>query len=336
MEHRTLGDSGLTVSAIGLGCAALSGLYGDFDAAEAGRVFDAALAHGIDFLDTSEIYGAQGLAQGVGHNERLIGAAIRGRRDGLVIATKCGHAYDEASGAFATDGRPELVGPACEASLRRLGVEAIDLLYLHRVDTRVPIEDTVGAMARLVEAGKVRHLGLSEAGPQTLRRADATHRIAALQSEYSVWTRDMEAEILPLCRELGIGFVAYAPLGRGMLTGALNSAADIGSADWRRDIPRFQGENFTRNRALVARLEALAGERGCTASQLALAWILAQPWGIVPIPGSDRVRYVAENAAAVEIRLAPEELTAIAAAAPPEAVAGHRKAPGQRAGIENA
>ena len=333
MHTRVLGDGGLEVSAVGLGGAALSGLYGDFDGAEAARVFDAAFACGIDFIDTSEIYGAQGLVQGIGHNERLIGDAIRGRRDGLVIATKCGHAYDEATGAFATDGRPDLVAPACEESLQRLGAGTIDLLYLHRVDPRVPIEDTIGAMGRLVEAGKVRHIGISEAGPETLRRAHATHRLAALQSEYSIWTRDMEDEILPLCAELGIGFVAYAPLGRGMLTGALASEADIRPADWRRDIPRFQGANFDHNRALVARLAHIATARSCTLSQLALAWILAQPWGVVPIPGSDRVRYVEENAAAADIELTADDLADIDAAMPPGEIAGHRKAPARLDGI---
>lgn len=333
MHNRVLGDGGLEVSAVGLGCAALSGLYGDFDGAEAVRVFDAAFGCGINFVDTSEIYGAQGLVQGIGHNERLIGDAIRGRRDGLVIATKCGHAYDEATGAFATDGRPDLVAPACEASLQRLGAEVIDLLYLHRVDAKVPIEDTIGAMGRLVEAGKVRHLGISEAGPETLRRAHATHKLAALQSEYSIWTRDMEDEILPLCAELGIGFVAYAPLGRGMLTGALASEADIKQADWRRDIPRFQGENFDHNRALVERLSHVAAARSCTLSQLALAWILAQPWGVVPIPGSDRVQYVEENAAAADIVLTADDLADIDAAMPPGEIAGHRKAPARLDGI---
>ncbi len=335
MHNRALGRSGLDVSAVGLGCATLSGLYGEFDAAEAARVFDAAFACGVSFLDTSEIYGAQGLVQGVGHNERLIGNAIRGRRDGLVIATKCGHAYDEATGAFATDGRPELIAPGADASLARLGIEVIDLLYLHRVDVKVPIEDTVGAMGRLVEAGKVRYLGISEAGPQTLRRAHETHKLAALQSEYSIWTRDMEDEILPICRDLGIGFVAYAPLGRGMLAGALTSEADIKQADWRRDIPRFQGENFDHNRSLVDRLAEIAAARSCTLSQLALAWILAQPWGVVPIPGSDRVRYVEENAAAADIELSAADLAAIDAAMPPDAVAGHRKAPGRLKGIES-
>lgn len=335
MQKRALGDSGLEVSAVGLGCATLSGLYGECDPGEAARVFDAAFANGIDFLDTSEIYGAQGLVQGIGHNERLVGQAIRGRRAGLVIATKCGHAYDEATGAFAIGGRPELVGPACEASLERLGIEAVDLLYLHRVDAKVPVEETIGAMGRLVEAGKARHIGISEAGPETLRRAHATHPLAALQSEYSIWTRDMEAEVLPVCAELGIGFVAYAPLGRGMLTGTLTSVDDIGQADWRRDIPRFQGENFDRNRALVDRLGEIANIRSCTLSQLALAWILARPWGVVPIPGSDRVEYVEQNAAAADLVLSAGDLAAIDAAMPPEAVAGHRKAPARREVVEN-
>lgn len=335
MHYRKLGESGLEVSAVGLGCAALSGLYGRYDRSEAGKVFDAAFAAGINFLDTSEVYGAQGLVQGFGHNEELIAAAVRGRRDGLVIATKCGHSIDEATGAIAVDGRPELVGPACDASLGRLGIEVIDLLYLHRVDVTVPIEDTIGAMGRLVAAGKVRHLGISEAGPKTLRRAHACHPLAALQSEYSIWTRDMEAEILPLCAELGIGFVAYAPLGRGMLTGALNTPADIKQHDWRRDIPRFQGENFDRNRALVESLADIARARSCTLGQLALAWILAQPWGVAPIPGSDRVQYATENAAAADIRLGRSDLAAIEALMPPDAVAGHRKAPARRKGIEN-
>ena len=335
MQKRALGDSGLEVSALGLGCATLSGLYGEYDPDETERVFDAAFANGVNFLDTSEVYGAQGLVQGIGHNERTVVRAIRGRRDGLVIATKCGHAYDEATGAFAIDGRPELIGPGCEASLERLGIETIDLLYLHRVDVRVPIEGSIGAMGRLMTEGKVRHIGISEAGPETLRRAHAAHKLAALQSEYSIWTRDIETEILPVCAELGIGFVAYAPLGRGMLTGTLVSASDIKQADWRRDIPRFQGENFDRNRALVDRLGEIAAARSCTLSQLALAWTLAQPWGVVPIPGSDRVEYVEQNAAAADIVLSAEDLAAIDAAMPPGAVAGHRKAPARRAVVEN-
>ncbi len=335
MRYRKLGDSDLEVSAIGLGCAALSGLYGDYDPGEAARTFDAAFASGINFLDTSEIYGGQGLVQGVGHNERLIKGAIEGRRDGLVIATKCGHAYDEATGEFHVDGRPELVGSACDASLARLGIDVIDLYYLHRVDPKVPIEDTVGAMARLVAAGKVRHLGLSEAGPETLARACGIHPITALQSEYSLWARDMEAEILPRCAELGIGFVAYAPLGRGMLTGALRARDHIKENDWRRDIPRFQGENFDRNVALVDRLRGLADARGCTLAQLALAWILAEPNRVVPIPGSDRATYVEQNAAAAEIDLTADELATLFKIMPAGAAAGHRKAPGRAGAVAN-
>jgi aryl-alcohol dehydrogenase-like predicted oxidoreductase len=335
MRTRKLGNTDLEVSAIGLGCATLSGLYGDYDAIEAARTFDAAFACGINFLDTSEIYGGQGLVKGVGHNERLIAGAIKGRRHDLVIATKCGHAYDETTNQFHVDGRPELVAAACEASLARLGIDVIDLYYLHRVDPDVPIEDTVGAMARLVEAGKVRHLGLSEAGPETLARAHAVHPITALQSEYSLWARDMEADIMPRCAELGIGFVAYAPLGRGMLTGAVRTPSDIKQDDWRRDMPRFQGENFDHNVALVDRLRDLADARGCTLAQLALAWILAQPAGVVPIPGSDRAAYVEQNAAAAEMDLTADELAAIAGIMPPGAAAGHRKAPGRAGAVAN-
>ncbi len=335
MRYQKLGNSDLEVSVIGLGCATLSGLYGDYDANEASRVFDAAYEHGINFFDTSEIYGMQGLVQGLGHNERMIADAIRGRRDGIVIATKFGHIFDQATGAYAIDARPERVEPSCDACLKRLGIDVIDLFYLHRVDANTPIEDTVGAMARLVEKGKVRYLGLSEASPDTLRRGHATHPIAVLQSEYAIWCRDMEADILPLCAELGIGFVAYAPLGRGILSGGVKGSDDIKDADWRRDIPRFKGENLTHNLALVDGLKAVAAEVSCTLAQLALAWILAQPHGVVPIPGSDRARYVAENAAAADIILTPTDLARIDAALPPDAVAGARKtaAQAERTGI---
>ncbi len=334
MRYQRLGNSDLEVSVIGLGCATLSGLYGDYDAAEAPRVFDAAFEHGINFLDTSEIYGAQGLVQGVGHNERMIADAIRGRRDGLIIATKFGHIFGE-NDEYAIDARPVRVEPSCDACLERLGVDVIDLFYLHRVDANTPIEDTVGAMGRLVEKGKVRYLGLSEASPDTLRRGHASHPITALQSEYAIWCRDMEAEILPLCAELGIGFVAYAPLGRGILSGSVKGASDIKDADWRRDIPRFKGENLTRNLALVEGLKAVAAEKACSLAQLALAWILAQPHGVVPIPGSDRARYVAENAAAADIILTPGELQRIDDAVAADAWAGARKTAAQakRTGI---
>src|SRR5947199_1399263 len=292
MRTRTLG--GLTVSAQGLGCMGMSEFYGTGDQAEAERTIHRALDLGITFLDTADIYGPF-------TNERLVGAAIRDRRDKVVLATKFGNVRSEDGAFLGVNGSPEYVRQACDASLARLGIDTIDLYYQHRVDPKVPIEDTVGAMAQLVRAGKVRYLGLSEAAPATIRRAHATHPISALQTEYSLWSRDPEDEILPTCRELGIGFVAYSPLGRGFLSGQLRRYSDLAPDDWRRSNPRFQGENFAKNLALVARIADLARAKRCAPSQLALAWVLAQGRDIVPIPGTKRVRYLEENAATAEV-----------------------------------
>lgn len=304
LPRRTLGRDGLAVSAIGLGCMGMSDFYGPSEEAANLAVLNHALDIGVNFLDTADMYG-------VGENERLLAKVLKTRRDEVVLATKFGNVRAPNGDFLGIDGRPEYVLAACDASLQRLGVDHIDLYYQHRVDPKVPIEDTVGAMKRLVEAGKVRHLGLSEASAATIRRAAAVHPIAALQTEYSLWTRDVEDEILPTCRELGIGFVAYSPLGRGFLTGAIPSAETLPESDWRRHNPRFQEDNAERNRALVEAVSGIARARGRTPAQLALAWLLHRGEDIVPIPGTRKASRLDENAQAALIALSAEELARI-------------------------
>ena len=317
MKQRQLGQSGLSVSALGLGCMGMSEFYGARDEAEAIATIHRALELGVTLLDTADMYGR-------GHNEELVGRAIRGRRGQVLVATKFGIVRSADPLERGVSGKPDYVRRACEASLRRLGVEVIDLYYQHRIDPNTPIEETVGAMAELVRAGKVRYIGLSEAAPQTLRRACAVHPIAALQTEYSLWTRDPEAEILATCRQLGVGFVAYSPLGRGFLTGQFKRFEDLPPDDHRRNMPRFQGENFNHNLVLVQQLETMAAGRGCSPAQVALAWVLAQGDDIVPIPGTKRRTYLEENLGALTIELTQEELERLNAIAPAGITAGQR------------
>jgi aryl-alcohol dehydrogenase-like predicted oxidoreductase len=320
METRTLGPDGPAVSALGLGCMGMSDFYGKRDEAEAIRTIHRALDLGVTMLDTADMYGPY-------TNEQLVGQAIAGRRDEAFVATKFGIVRDPQNPrARGIDGTPEYIRSAVEGSLRRLGLDHIDLYYQHRVDRSTPIEETVGALGELVQEGKVRYLGLSEASAQTIRRAHAEHPITAVQSEYSLWTREPEDEVLGTLRELGIGFVAYSPLGRGFLSGAIKSIDDLDADDYRRFSPRFQGENFQRNLELVARVEELAREKGVTAGQLALAWVLAQEQWIVPIPGTKRVAYLEENVRAAEVALTPEDLRRIADALPEAAGARYPEA----------
>jgi aryl-alcohol dehydrogenase-like predicted oxidoreductase len=315
MQKRKLGQ--LEVSALGLGCMGMSEFYGTADEGEAIATIHRAIELGVNFLDTADMYGPF-------TNEQLVGRAIADRRDQVVLATKFGNERNPDGSWIGINGSPEYVRKACDASLERLGVDHIDLYYQHRVDLDTPIEETVGAMKELVEAGKVKHLGLSEAAPATIRRANAVHPITALQSEYSLWSRDVEDEILPTVRELGIGFVAYSPLGRGFLSGQIKSVDDLPEDDFRRRGPRFQGENFQHNLDLVAQVEEIAGEKGVTPSQLALAWALAQGDDVVPIPGTKRVRYLEENAAAADLTLSAEDLARLEEAFPKGATAGDR------------
>jgi len=320
MQQRLLGTQKLAVSALGLGCMGMSQSYGPAEEQESIATIHRALDLGVNFLDTADIYGPF-------TNERLVGRAIADRRDQVVLATKFGNERRPDGTFVGVNGRPEYVRRACDASLQRLGVDHIDLYYQHRVDRTVPVEDTWGAMRELVEAGKVRHLGISEASPATIRRANAVHPITALQTEYSLFSREPEDELLATVRELGIGFVAYSPLGRGFLSGRITSPDDFAPDDFRRNAPRFQGENFARNLTVVERIRELAAAKGVTSGQLAIAWVLAQGDDVVPIPGTKRRRYLEENLGALDVELTPDELASIEAVAPRGVTAGDRYAP---------
>ncbi len=317
MQKRHLGKSGLSVSALGLGCMGMSEFYGLHDDNESIKVIHHALELGINFLDTADMYG-------VGKNEELVGKAIRDRRDKVILATKFGNVRGKDGSFLGVNGKPEYVKSCCDTSLKRLGVDVIDLYYQHRVDPNTPIEDTIGAMTELVKQGKVKYLGMSEASPQTLRRAQKIHPISALQTEYSLWSRDPEKEILSTCRGLGIGLVAYSPLGRGFLTGRFKTASDFGEKDYRPNSPRFQGDNFQKNLDLVKKIEEIATEKKCKPSQLALAWVLAQGNDIVPIPGTKRMNYLEENIGAANIQLTKEDLKRINESLPPGLASGNR------------